>query len=148
MIDGNNYMTPAFDNEGQFDVTFDVYVTNPEFYEAWNMLYYTNNGTMLADSSFSIVGVGEGYSPGCGFRFDLQTTNVIPRAMAGAFYNAGTIRCNSLLDPVFTSGYFISDLGECFVSATNVVNPGVVEVGPVGLIQITGQNVDLTRAIH
>jgi hypothetical protein len=86
MIDGKNYVTPAFDNEGQFDVTFAVLTANPEYYEAWNMLYYTNNGTMLADSSFSTIGLYEvGYSPGCGFRFDLQTTNVISRTMADTF---------------------------------------------------------------
>ena len=93
-----NYLTPAFDNEGTFNVTFDVYSTNPEFYEAWNMLNYTNNGTMLADSAFRSRGrfVGGSYcSPGCGFQFDLHTTNG-PHLMAGTFYNAGTIRCNSL----------------------------------------------------
>ena len=144
IIDGKNYVAPAFDNEGQFDVTFAVLTANPEFYEAMNMLYYTNNGTMLADSSFSTIGLYEvGYSPGCGFRFDLQTTNVISRTLADTFYNAGTIRCNSLLDP---NTFIVSLLGECLVSATNVVNPGLVEVGPDGLIQLTGQNVDLTSA--
>jgi hypothetical protein len=144
MIDGKNYVTPAFDNEGQFDVTFAVLTADPEYYEAMNMLYYTNNGTMLADSSFSTIGLYEvGYSPGCGFQFDLQTTNVISRTLADTFYNAGTIHCNSLLDP---NTEIVSLLGECLVSATNVVNPGVVEVGPEGLIQFTGQNVDLTSA--
>lgn len=152
MIDGHNYMTPAFDNEGQFDVTFDLNVTFVEFFEAWNTLYYTNNGTMLADNAYSIIGGGGlGYGPGCGFQFDLQTTNVIPHTMAGAFYNAGTIRCNSQLDPVtIIYGPILQELGsldegQCFVSATNIVNSGVIEVSGNGLIQFTGQNVDLTR---
>ena len=145
MIDGHNYMTPAFDNEGQFDVTFDLNVTFVEFFEAWNTLYYTNNGTMLADNAYSIIGGGGlGYGPGCGFQFDSQTTNVIPHAMAGAFYNAGTIRCNSQLDPVtIIYGPILQELGsldegQCFVSATNIVNSGVIEVSGNGLIQFTG----------
>ncbi len=142
-IDGRNYLTPAFDNEGTFDVTFAAYTANPEYYEALNMRYYTNNGTMQADSSFSLGNLFVfGYSPGCGFQFDLLNNG--QHYLADTFYNAGTIHCNSLLD---NNVALFSDLGECFVSATNVVNPGVIEVGPAGLIQFTGQNVDLTRAV-
>jgi len=145
ILDGKNYPTPAFDNENVFNVTFAAFTANPEYYEAWNMLYYTNNGTMLADSSFSTVGeYSAGFSPGCGFQFDLQTTDVISHAMADTFYNANTIHCNSLLDP---NAVLVSLLGECLVSATNIFNPGTVEVGQDGLIQFAGQNVDLSYGV-
>ncbi|MDE3066800.1 MAG: hypothetical protein KGJ60_04525 [Verrucomicrobiota bacterium] len=145
IIDGNNYTTRAFDNENVFGVTFDQFPLNPSYYEAWNMLYYTNNGTMLADSSFMTNAyIILDFSYGAGFRFDLQTTNVIPNAPADTFYNAGTIHCNSLLD-LFNNFFIFSDLGECLVSATNIINPGVVEVGPAGLIGFKGQNVDLSH---
>jgi hypothetical protein len=139
-IDGRNFLTPAFDNEGTFGVTFDVFTASPQYFEAWNMLYYTNNGTMLADSSCSSVGFLESCSLGCGFQFDLLNNGL--HSMAGTFYNAGTIDCNSRFDPVPLSSY----LGSCLVTATNVVNPGVVNIGQGGLIQFTGQNVDLTGA--
>lgn len=145
IIDGKNYLTPAFDNENVFNVTFAAFTANPEYYEAWNMLYYTNNGIMLADSSFSTQGQFViGFSPGCGFIFDLQTTNVISHQPADTFYNANTIHCNSLLDP---NTALVSLLGQCVVSATNIFNPGWIEVGPDGLIQFAGRNVDLSRGV-
>ena len=98
IIDGKNYLTPAFDNENVFNVTFAAFTANPEYYEAWNMLYYTNNGIMLADSSFSTQGQFViGFSPGCGFIFDLQTTNVISHQPADTFYNANTIHMGCLI---------------------------------------------------
>ena len=79
-----------------------------------------------------------------GFLFDTQTANVIPRQMAGSFYNPSEVDC----------GY------EFVAWATNIVNPGTVNVpgvfmivnqgtlatGVVGLMQFTGQNVDLSHS--
>ena len=108
---------------------------------------YTNNGTMTVNAP----GGGCAYltAAGAGFRFDKQTTKA--RTMAGTFYNPGTVRCNSFLDGndtfVFLGTQFFSvgAIGECIVSATNIVNPGTIEVGVNSLIQLNGQNVDLTR---
>jgi hypothetical protein len=147
VINGTNYLTPAFDNENVFSVNFETYTPNPDFYEPWNMLYYTNNGTMIANSPITTNGFIS--SLGCGFRFDLQTTNVIPRMPADTFYNAGTIRSDSYLDGnnVFNfSGFqffFQTSIGECLISATNIINPGTLDVGPEGFLQLTGQKVDL-----
>jgi hypothetical protein len=147
----------AFDNENFYGVSFTVFTANPVFYETWNTVNYTNNGTMVVNSPIvtnninGIIFISQS-SPGCGFRFDTQTTNVIPRQMAGTFYNPGTIRCDSILDGnnVLTfdgfEEFFLDTVGEFIVSATNVVNPGTVDVGLNGLIQITGQNVDLSRS--
>jgi hypothetical protein len=138
-----------FDNEGTFNVTFEVYSPNPAFFETWNTLNYTNNGLMTANAP----GAGSAYgtSAGAGFWFDQQTTNRMPHSMAGTFYNPGTVRCNSFLDgnDVFFSGtetFSVGTIGECLVSATNVANPGTIEVGVNSLIQLNGQNVDLSRS--
>src|ERR1035437_8589468 len=131
----------AFDNENQFTINFTAATANPEIFETWNTVNYTNKGLMVASSAVSTTGILLSTAPGCGFLFDTQTTNVIPRKMAGTFYNPGTIRCASIND----SG-FIFGVGEFIVSATNIVNSGTVDVGVDGLMQFTGQNVDLSRS--
>ena len=148
-----------FDNEGTFNVNFEVYSINPAFFETWNTLNYTNSGYglmtanapfLLSTSSGSLI-FGETF--GAGFIFDQQTTGQMPHSMAGTFYNAGTVRCDSFLDGneiySFDGGTFFSafgTMGECLVSATNIVSPGTIEVGVNGLIQLNGQNVDLSHS--
>ena len=136
----------AFDNEGDFTVSFSlfsannfnfsVFSPNAIFYEPMNTLFYTNNGTMTAGSPYSgnFISYYRTYGTfGPGFRFDQQTTNALtPHLPADTFYNPGTI----------TSG----SQGQCIVSATNLLSPGVIQMGNDGFIQLTGQNVDLTRA--
>ena len=134
-IDATNFV-----NNNSFTINFLSSALNPEVFETWNTLNYTNTGLMVA-SPLSVNGVLLNLSIGCGFRFDTQTTNQIPRQMASSFYNPGTIRCNSIND----SG-LIFGVGEFIVSATNIVNSGTVDVGVGGLMQFTGQNVDLTRS--
>jgi hypothetical protein len=143
----------AFDNENEFNVDFSVYSPNVLFYEPMNTLFYTNNGTMTVNSPILNSFFFFNSTFGCGFRFDQQTTNTLtPHLMADTFYNPGTIRCDSFLDGnnVFNfagSQFFIfTSIGECIVSATNIINPGVVQLGVDGLMQFTGQNVDLTRS--
>ena len=84
-------------------------------------------------------------SPGCGFIFDTQTTNVIPRQMAGTFYNPGTIRVNSVLD-TGANAFSLFTIGKFQVLATNIFSPGTVTLGYDGQIQMTGNNVNLTRS--
>ena len=134
----------AFDNENEFTINFSVITANPEIYETWNTINYTNNGLMVANSPVSTNGILLQIAPGCGFLFDTQTTNVISKRMAGSFYNTGDIRANSVLD---TDANFFSlfTVGKITAWATNIVNPGTVTVGQNGLLQLTGQNVDLTR---
>ena len=68
-------------------------------------------------------------SGGIGFRFD--TFSGSTRSMASSFYNPGSITVGSQL----------------IVTATNLVSPGTMDVGANGLLQLTGQNVDLTRGM-
>ncbi|MGO8743817.1 MAG: hypothetical protein ACLQUR_15645 [Limisphaerales bacterium] len=115
-IDATNFV-----NTGTFSIN-DL----SEPYETWNTINYTNSGLMSSD---------------VGFVFDTQTTGG-SHLMAGSFYNANEVDC----------GYY-------FVAwATNIMNPGTVNVpgifttvnpgtgatGLVGLMQFTGQKVDLS----
>ncbi|MEI9961765.1 MAG: hypothetical protein WDM76_11710 [Limisphaerales bacterium] len=144
----------AFDNENTFNVNYSIYSPNTVFYEPLNTLFYTNNGVMTVNTPFlnlnGFIFIGGTF--GCGFQFDLKTTNVVPHVMADTFYNAGTIRCNSILDSngIYTFGsttYFIlNSIGRCIVSATNIITRGTMIVGVNGLMQFKGQNVDLSRS--
>jgi hypothetical protein len=120
VIDATNFV-----NTGTFSIN-DL----SEPYETWNTINYTNIGYGLMSSDV-------------GFVFDTQTTGG-SHLMAGSFYNANEVDC----------GYY-------FVAwATNIMNPGTVNVpgifttvnlgtgatGVVGLMQFTGQKVDLSRS--
>ena len=119
---------------------------NAQLFETMNTQNYTNNGLMVANAPFGVNGFFLGLAPGCGFQFDYQTTNVIPRKMATSFNNAGTIRANSFLDNGLNFLFF-STIGKVIVNATNIVNSGTIELGKNSLLQLTGKNVDLTRAV-
>src|ERR1700690_2432485 len=118
-----------FDNEGTFNVNFEVYSINPAFFETWNTLNYTNVGLMTANAPIVSTTLG-GFvilneTFGAGFKFDQQTTGQMPHTMAGTFYNPGTVRCDSFLDgnDIFTFGGFElflrpGPMGGCLVSAT------------------------------
>ena len=47
----------AFDNENQFTINFTALTANPEIFEPWNTVNYTNNGLMVANSPISTNGV-------------------------------------------------------------------------------------------
>jgi hypothetical protein len=114
-------------------------------YETRDTLNYTNNGLMTCNN---------------GFRFDDYNYTSGFHSNAASFYNAGTIRVGSEIDGNFSiDGY----PPEFIVSATNIANSGTVVVGQNGfilsvlgnvetigdaggLLQFTGQDVDLTRS--
>ncbi len=82
-----------------------------------------------------------------GFKFDNQSTSTGFRTMSSSFYNPGSISCGSA-NNTFNLGILFLVFGalpQCTVSATNIVNPGTVDVGIDGLIKFSGQNVDLSR---
>jgi len=117
-----------FDIENSFTINFGSYNVNTLYYEPSDTINFTNNGTMMANT---------------GFRFDTQISGGSQHVPAANFYNAGSIYCGSTLDTYQTvfAGY-----GQILVSATNVINPGTLDVGVGGKIQISGQNVDLSRS--
>jgi len=120
---------------------------NAELYETEDTVNYTNIGTMVATSSILTNGSSLilSFNPGCGFNFDTYNTDSGLEQMAGSFYNPGSIRANSQID-LAQQFLLVSTVGKCLVNATNIIiNPGTIELGLDSLIQLTGQNVDLTR---
>ncbi len=147
VIDATNFL-----NNNWFEVNFTASQgflgPNAETYETEDTVNYTNNGTMVANSSVLLNGFGLelNLSPGCGFNFDTYNTQSGLEQMAGNFYNAGSVRANSQVD-LGINFIEASTVGKCLVNATNIVNPGTIELGDNSLIQLTGQNVDLTRGV-
>ena len=130
MIDATNFI-----NTSQFIINFTTGDLNSSMmlYETWDTVNYTNTGTMMANS---------------GFQFDTLFSGSGLHARAGSFNNSKTISCGSVND---TGDPLLGELAllgyaACVIDATNVLNPGLVDVGGNGLIQITGQNVDLSRS--
>ncbi len=144
----------AFDNESVFSISYHSYpsATRLLTFEPRNTLFYTNgdsgqmifNGQNLSNSiiTYGIVA-----------RFNNYSTLLKDDLMADTFFNQGTIRVDSLLDGnnTYTDGdlqiYLLLSYGQCTISATNIINPGNIGIGANGLLQMTGQNVDLSRAI-
>lgn len=127
-----NLDVAAFDNESIFSINFDALNTSTEFYQTLNTVNYTNNGSMLIDT---------------GFYFDTMTDNVMPDQIAGTFYNPGSIVCGS--SDVILDGelFYFENAGKFIAWATNIINPGSIDVGADGLMQFSGQNVDLSRSV-
>lgn len=123
-IDASNFL-----NNSSLTINFAKLTVNTELFETKNTVNYTNSNTGVLSANN-------------GFRFDTLTTNVISRQMAGIFYNKGEIDCASINNPNIVPLV----AGQMIVWATNIVNPGIVNVGENGLLQFTGQKVDLTRA--
>ena len=117
-----------------------------ELYETEDTVNYTNIGTMVATSSIltNNFNLELNFSPGCGFNFDYFNTQSGLEQMAGNFYNPGSIRANSQVD-LAQQALLVSTVGKCLVNATNIINPGTIELGQDSLIKLTGKNVDLTR---
>jgi len=138
-IDATNFL-----NNDVFTIDFPI-SSFLNLYETRDTLNYTNNGLMTCNN---------------GFLFDTYNYTSGFHSNAASFYNAGTIRCGSQIDGASTvDGY----PPEFIVKATNIVNSGAVVVGqgPVivnitgntetlaeegGLLQFTGQDVDLSRS--
>jgi len=141
-----------FVNNNTFDLTFNAAFQgfNAETFEPGDTMNYTNNGLMVATSSILTNFGGNlflalDFSPGCGFTFDHYSTQTGLRSPASSFYNAGTIRANSLID--LTNNFFlVSTVGKCIINATNVASPGTIQLGLDSLLHIDGSDVDLSRS--
>jgi hypothetical protein len=129
-IDATNFI-----NDSSFTVNFTLQ-TLPiglPLYETWDTVNYTNIGTLMANT---------------GFQFDTQSTASGLHTRAGSFSNSGLVSCgslNDLTDP-FLGEFALLGYAQCVVNATNISNPGDVDVGEGGLIEFTGANLDLSRS--
>jgi len=132
VIDATNFV-----NNGTFIINFTTLSLVQPFYETSDTLNYTNGDTALM-----MVNTG--------FNFDNQSTSTGLRTMSASFVNSGMISCGSTNNTGDPFGGLLSLTGlgydQCLINATNIVNPGVVDVGVDGLMQFTGQHVDLSRS--
>lgn len=142
-----------FINSGEFEISFNsissavngglsgalVFSSQIRPFEFFDVNSYTNRGTMLCDT---------------GFTFDNTPSTIGNPHMAGTFGNAGLIfggsTTNSALtqELVFFAGTglsFLSGVPIINVSATNVVNSGLVDVGADGYIGLQGNTINLIR---
>jgi len=142
----------AFDNQNVFSVTYTTWVNNNvQFCEPWiGTLFWTNNGEMMVNAPIPPEPFFF-YTTGVGFEFDTAEGN--SNVMAGTFYNPGTVHCDSVLDGnnLFTIDaeqlFIPASIGECKVSATNIIVPGTIEIGIDGLLNLSGQTVNLNRSV-
>ncbi len=124
----------AFDNENEFDLFYNQSSLGFQLFKSRDTLFYTNNGTMSASEN----------PVGSGFSFDYYPMPKLTDTEADTFYNGGFIYCSSSTFPF--QGFFFG-VGQCSVWATNVYNPGVIDVGFDGIIKVKGQGLDLTSGI-
>ena len=104
-------------NPGNIDAT--NFVNNSSFSANYGYVYETTD-TLNYTNNGTMTSSG-------GFIFDTHTSS--GHSMASSFYNANSI-----------TGY------EIIVNATNLVNPGTLSVAANSLLQLTGQNVNLSYA--
>jgi hypothetical protein len=127
VIDATNFI-----NNGTFIINFTA-LSDVQLYETSDTLNYTNGGVMMANT---------------GFNFDNQSSSTGARTMSASFTNSGLVSCGSVNNTNDPFGGFLgfSGYAQCLVNATNIANPGDVDVGIDGLMQFTGQTVDLSRS--
>jgi hypothetical protein len=112
-------------------------LTTPPF-DFSDVLNYTNNGTMTCDA---------------GFRFDTAPSTSGVRHMASSFFNKnrGLISSGSISNFVVFGGLVIAigsqGLPLLEISASNVVNAGVLDAGQNGLLSVAGNNVNLANGV-
>ena len=85
-----------------------------------------------------------------GFLFNTQPsgTGTAHRAAVFGNSNLGQIQAGSAVSPITTASlFFLGDLPQLTISATNVVNTGVLDVGVNGLLTVDGQNLFLQRGL-
>ena len=122
----------AFDNENEFDLFYNSTTLGFQLFETHDTLFYTNNGTMSANEN----------EVGCGFNFDYFQVSSSKHLAADTFYNGGFIYCDSVNFPSPFFNFF--GTGQCVVWATNIFNPGIIDVAFDGLIKFTGSGLDLS----
>lgn len=124
-VDATNFV-----NNGVFSITLPYGYSGPQPYITANTLNFTNTGTMFCNSGF-----------------DLETfrDNSADGQPASNYCNTGIINCgvnSSSSNNFFFSGSTV----RMIVAASNIVNPGNINMAKDSLLKLTGQNVNLSRA--
>jgi hypothetical protein len=137
-IDASNFI-----NHAQFFINFTngnimlLPVTTPPF-ETTSTRNYTND-------------FGAVMSCNTGFRMETYPLPSGPRQRASTLYNNGTIDCGTVgTSNVFIfGGLFFNLVGtgsgvKCLVNASNIFNPGTINIGFDSLLSLRGENIDVT----
>ena len=139
MIDASNFI-----NHAQFFINFTNQTgLNPPLtaplYETSDTLNYTND-------------FGAIMSCNVGFHLDTFSSQSSQRQRASTLFNNGTIDCGTLsTSNVFIIGGLLFNLtgsgagAKCLVNASNIYNPGTINMGFDSLLSLTAENIDLTR---
>src|ERR1035441_7897414 len=138
MIDASNFI-----NHAQFFVNFTngnlltLPVATPP-YETSSTQNYTND-------------FGAVMSCNTGFRMETYSLQSGQRQRASSLFNNGTIDCGTLgTSNVFIIGGVLFNLFgtgsgiKCLVNASNIYNPGTINMGFDSLLSLKGENIDLT----
>lgn len=126
-----NIVDPLFINGPGAE--FRVYNLLGSTYRTYNTLDYTNQGLMEAN---------------IGFQFDTRQSGAT--RWANSFHNDtfGAVNCGTSSNGFILYTSFLGEsftANKCLISATNVVNRGVLSVSPEGFLSISGRNLDLAR---
>ncbi|HZQ48359.1 MAG TPA: hypothetical protein VFC07_15185 [Verrucomicrobiae bacterium] len=112
--------------------------TTPVLYGFSDVLNYTNQGTMICNNGFN-------------FNSAPSSNGVAHAAASFLNSNQGIVSVGSLIstNSTIVSSIVLSSFPELLISVTNMTNAGVLDVGPQGLINLTGVNLNLQRGtIH
>lgn len=138
----NQYINNGSVTNAQVDAY--SFVNNGAFYvETGDVPWDAQNTTNFLNTSLMSGSVG--------YRFELVTSGGL-RRQADGFVNTrnATIDVSdgggfsAFIDNNFVGGGFASDASYAIVNARNITNRGNIEVGPSGLIRLTGDKVDVS----
>src|ERR1035437_3719843 len=109
---------------------------------------YENSSTLNYTNDFGAV-----MSCNTGFRMETYSLQSGQRQRASTLYNNGTIDCGTLgTSNVIIIGGFLFNLNtgvgsgvKCQVNASNIYNPGTIDMGFDSLLSLRAENIDLTR---
>jgi hypothetical protein len=110
--------------------------TNADYlplFDTTSTLNFTNHGYMSANT---------------GFRFDTEPAAVGQRTWARSFFNDGTIDSGTATNPApFTAIFFSGNGARTFLAATNIINPGTLNMGFESLLNVVGAGIDFRRTL-
>ncbi len=130
-IDATNFVNTGY---------FDILSGGTSLYETRDTLNYTNSGEMTCYS---------------GFLMDDENPLNNSRSMSSSILNSGSIYCSSgfvstngglFISSSTSFGIFFSGLYGYAALATNIINPGLVDVGQGASMDFIGNDVDLSGA--
>jgi hypothetical protein len=110
-------------------------------FNTYDTLNFTNQGFMFGDPGFDF----ETIPSSSGFAH--RAASFVNDA-SGLGPNSGVIDCTGAFAFIITPGLFFGNLtgsSKCLIGATNIVNSGSINMDASSLINLDGENIDLSR---